>query len=272
MIALGLLLAALIGMLLGLLGGGGSILAVPVFAYVLDLDPKLAIAASFGVVGISSLFAAFSHHCNGNVDVRTGLLFALGSAVVSFAAGAWLSRLLDGTTQMVIFAIVMGLAAVFMFRGRREGRHLRHAHADAPGARRFTPRALAAFLLMGVLVGVVTGVAGVGGGFMIVPVLLLFGGIPMQRAVGTSLLVIAINSFAALGGYLAQPAIREALASTSVGGLALIPFLGVFVLMTMAGAEVGARIGASVPARTLRLAFASFLVVMSAYIVVRTLA
>lgn len=263
MVVAGLILAAVIGVLLGLLGGGGSILAVPVFAYVLDLDPKLAIAASFGVVGIGSLAATLSHWRGGNVDVRSALLFAAGSATVSFAAGAWLSRLLSGSVQMIVFGVVMAVAAIFMFLGRND------PDAPPPEHRR-TPRELALFMLMGVAVGVITGIAGVGGGFMIVPALVLLGGVPMRRAVGSSLLVIAINSFAAFVGYLLQPAIRDGLLSTTIGGIGLPLYLGAFAVLAIGGAFGGAVIGSRVPARVLRLGFASFLVVMATYILVRT--
>jgi uncharacterized membrane protein YfcA len=253
----GLLLALVIGMLLGMLGGGGSILAVPVLAYVVGLEPKLALVASFGVVGVTSLAGAIPHMRARNVDLRGALVFAAGSALVSFAAGAWLSRALSGTMQMLLFAVIMLVAAAFMLR--------RRSVAETVEARRSTPLVLMA----GALVGVLTGIAGVGGGFLIVPALTLLAGVPMRRAVGTSLAVIAMNSAFALLGYLVQPELRDALLETRVGGTSLPSFLALFTAVTIVGAIAGAATGGRMPVALLRRGFAVFLVVMAAYLVLR---
>jgi hypothetical protein len=260
MIIVGLLLAVVIGLLLGLLGGGGSILAVPVFAYVLGLDAKVAIAASFGVIAATSLIGARLNARKGNIDVRSALMFAAGSSVVAFGAGAWLSRLLDGIVQMVIFATVMLAAATFMLRGRGQ--------SSVEPARSPLKRLLL-MLSMGSGVGVITGIAGAGGGFMIVPALVLIAGTPMKRAVGTSLLVIAINSVAALAGYLLQEEVRAGIVGATIDGVPMLPYLVAFTLFTAAGTIAGNALSRRVPPAVLRRSFALFLVVMALYLVVR---
>ena len=193
--ALGLALAALIGLSLGLLGGGGSILTVPILVYVLGFEAKEAIAASLVVVGATSLFGALGHWRAGRVRPRTALAFGLVAMLGAFA-GARLAGLLSGTLQLAVFAVVMLAAAVSIFRGRAEG------DESAP------PRPLPLIVLAGLAVGVLTGVVGVGGGFLIVPALVLLARLPMKQAVGTSLVVIAMNSAAGFTGYLGRVPIR----------------------------------------------------------------
>jgi uncharacterized membrane protein YfcA len=257
--ALGLALALVIGSLLGLLGGGGSILAVPVFVYVLGLDPKIAIATSLGVVGVTSLLAAWPRFRAGEVDLRRALTFAAGSAAGAYA-GALLSKLLSGDLQLVIFAVMMVVAAVFMFRGRRGQEGSRIAER--------TLRTQILIVVQGVGVGLLTGLVGVGGGFMIVPVLVLLGSVSMKRAVGTSLFVIAINSLFGLAGYLMQEPIRTGIAQAEVHGFPLPGYLALFTGVTVVGATIGSLGTRLVDATTLRRAFAVFLVVVAAGMVV----
>lgn len=255
---LGLALSLLIGTLLGLLGGGGSILAVPILVYVLGLDPKLAIAVSLGVVGSASLVGTFTHIRAGNVDFRTALLFTAGSALGAFG-GARLSNLIDGAVQLIIFALMMLIVAISMLRGRRTP-----AAEQAP-EKGFMPskRAIALTLLRGLGVGLLTGIVGVGGGFLIVPALVLLANMPMKRAVGTSLLVITINSASGFIGYLTQPAITEQIRTATVGDFSLITYLLLFTSIAIAGVFVGTWIGLRLKAETLRRSFAFALVAVS---------
>ncbi len=252
MTILGLGLAALIGLSLGLLGGGGSILTVPIFVYVLGFGAKEAIAFSLAVVGAVSLFGAAGHWRAGNVNVRVALLFGV-VAMAGTYAGARLSVLFSGAAQLVLFAAVMLVAAWFMFRGRPAG----SKGGGGTGAEgRGGGLSAGLIVVEGLAVGVLTGLVGVGGGFLIVPALVLLGGIPMKEAVGTSLLVIALKSGAGFYGYLGQVEVPWGF---------LAGFTGVAVL----GILMGTRLVGYVSQGSLRRGFAVFLVVMGVFILYR---
>lgn len=186
MLLLAAVFAALIGLSLGLLGGGGSILTVPVFVYLLGFEAKEAIAGSLAVVGATSLFGAVGHWRAGNVNLRVAAVFG-AVAMPGAYLGARLAAFVSGGVQLTLFAGVMLLAAWFMFRPRNA------AEEDAAGEH---ARGMPLWLIaaQGLAVGLLTGLVGVGGGFLIVPALVLLGKVPMKQAVGTSLLVIAMNS------------------------------------------------------------------------------
>lgn len=241
---IGLLLAVLIGASLGLLGGGGSILAVPVFVYVLGFGAKEAIAMSLAVVGLTSLFAAYGHWRAGNVDLRVALIFG-AVAMSGTYLGARLSVFFSGSAQLILFAGVMLAAAFFMFRDRTPGVEDPQTTGKKLSLRAIVPEGLA--------VGVLTGLVGVGGGFLIVPALVLLGKVPMKLAVGTSLLVISMKSAAGFAGYLGQVEIPWA-------------FMGLFTTLAIAGSFAGTYLVRFVPQRTLKKAFAAFLVVMGLFI------
>ena len=174
MIALTIVLAVFVGVSLGLLGGGGSILTVPLLAYVAGLEAKQAIATSLLVVGVTSAVGAFSHARAGRVQWRTGLVFGAAGMAGAYAGGL-LARFIPGTVLLIGFAVIMIATAVAMLRGRRD-----ISAVDAP-------RSLPLFkiILEGLIVGLVTGLVGAGGGFLVVPALALLGGLPMPVAVGT---------------------------------------------------------------------------------------
>ena len=242
--ALAIVLAVLIGLALGVLGGGGSILTVPIFVYLLGLSAKEAIAMSLAVVGATSLFGAISHWRDGNVDTRVAAIFgavAMGGTYL----GARLAVFFSGAAQLTLFAVVMLLAAGFMFRPPR----LRQPGPEAD-RRRMPPLLIAA---EGIAVGVLTGLVGVGGGFLIVPALVLLGGLSMKQAIGTSLVVIAMKSGAGFLGYLGQVQIDWGL-------------MAVFTPAAIAGILAGARIVRYVPQMALQRAFAVLLVVMGGLI------
>lgn len=240
MIIVGLGLAALIGLSLGVLGGGGSILTVPIFVYVLGFGAKPAIAMTLPVVGTTSLIGAVSHWRQGNLDLRVALLFG-AVAMTGAYLGARLAFLLTGAEQLAILGVVMLGAAVSMLRGRPEG--------DASLPRRPMPVILAAALAVGVL----TGLVGIGGGFLAVPALVLLARTPMKQAVGTSLLVIAMNSAAGFAGYLGQVEIPWG-------------FLTSFTAVAVVGILAGTRIVRYVSQQQLRRAFAIFLFAMAAFV------
>jgi uncharacterized protein len=243
-IAIGAALGFLMGLSLGVLGGGGSILTVPIFVYVLGFAVKESIAMSLFVVGLVALFGAAGHWRAGNVDLGMGLLFG-GFSMVGTFGGARLAVFFSGAAQLVLFAVVMLLAALFMFRGSAEGAVV----AAVP--RR--PRHVGLVAFEGLVVGVLTGLVGVGGGFLIVPALVLLGGVPMKTAVGTSLLVIALKSATGFIGYLDQVQVAWG-------------FMLVFSSIAVAGIATGTRIVRHIPAAALRRAFAVFLVLMGGLI------
>lgn len=242
MIALTVSLAVFVGISLGLLGGGGSILTVPLLAYVGGMDAKQAIATSLLVVGVTSLVGAISHARAGRVQWRTGLIFG-GAGMVGAYAGGVLARFIPGTVLLIGFAVMMIATAVAMLRGRRAVGTSREGH------RLPVPKIVAE----GLVVGLVTGLVGAGGGFLVVPALALLGGLPMPIAVGTSLIVIAMKSFAGLGGYLSSVQINWTVA-LAVTAAAVV------------GSLIGARLTAKVDPDSLRKAFGWFVLAMSSVI------
>ena len=248
-----LLLAVLVGVALGLLGGGGSILTVPLLVYVAGLEAKEAIATSLLVVGVTSIAALVPHARAGRVRWRTGAIFGVAAMAGAYAGGR-VAEFIPGTVLLVAFALMMVATAVAMIRGRR---------ADAGGPGEAAPGGSARelpvklVLLEGVVVGLVTGLVGAGGGFLVVPALVLLGGLPMPVAVGTSLLVIAMKSFAGLAGYLSSVSIDWGLA-LAVTGMAVI------------GSVVGALLSGRVPQDRLRQAFGWFVLVMGVVVLGQT--
>lgn len=237
MLPLALALAAVIGLSLGLLGGGGSILTVPIFVYVLGFAAKPAIAMTLPVVGTTSLVGAVGHWRAGHVNVRMALTFGL-VAMAGAYAGARLAVFLSGAVQLAILGVVMLVAAASMFRGRPE------PSAATPA----TP--LPVVLVAGLGVGMLTGVVGIGGGFLIVPALVLLARVPIKEAIGTSLVVIAMNSFAGFAGYAGQVDIPWR-------------FLALFTSVAILGILAGTRLVQYVSQRQLRRGFAAFLVAMA---------
>ncbi|WP_380164989.1 sulfite exporter TauE/SafE family protein [Jannaschia sp. R86511] len=235
-----LLLAVAVGVSLGLLGGGGSILAVPLLVYVAGLDSKEAIATSLLVVGVTSLAALVPHALAHRVRWRTGLVFGAAAMVGAYLGGR-LAEFVPGTVLLIAFSLMMLATAVAMIRGRR-------AVAEREGGMR-----VGLVLAEGGVVGLVTGMVGAGGGFLVVPALVLLGGLPMSAAVGTSLLVIGLKSFAGLGGYLASVQIDWALAAAVTAAAVL-------------GSVVGGTLTGRIPADTLRRGFGWFVVVMGVFV------
>ena len=237
-------LCVLVGLAIGLLGGGGSILTVPIFVYIVGLEPRDAIATSLLVVGVTSLFAMLSHARAGRVRFRTGLTFGAAGMVGAFIGGR-LGGLLPAPALLLGFAAVMLAAGGAMLRGRVEA-----SEATGPAE-----PALGRALQVGALVGLVTGTVGAGGGFLVVPALALLGGMPMPSAIGTSLLVIAMNSAAGLAGYLGHVDI-----AWSVAGVACVA--------AVAGSQIGAALSGRIPQAKLRTTFGIFVLVMAAVILV----
>ncbi|GGM21186.1 UPF0721 transmembrane protein [Micromonospora sonchi] len=241
-LALTLGLAVLIGVSLGLLGGGGSILAVPLLVYVADLPPKEAIATSLLVVGATSAVGVLPHARAHRVRWRTGLIFGLVGMIGAYAGGR-LAEFIPAPFLLAGFAVMMLATAVAMIRSRRTDKGKPSPH-ELPVFR---------VILDGIVVGLVTGLVGAGGGFLVVPALALLGGLPMPVAVGTSLVVIAMKSAAGLAGYLSSVHINW--------GLALAVTAAAIV-----GSLLGGRLAGRIPADVLRRAFGWSVAVMAVFL------
>lgn len=239
--------ALLIGLSMGLMGSGGSILTVPVLTYLVGQDEKVAIASSLAIVGVISAFGGIPYARASQVDYRSVLLFGVPGMVGAYF-GAHLSRFVDGSTQLLAFSGLMLVAAVLMFRP------IKPRDSDAPRPR----RSPAKICLDGLIVGVFTGFVGVGGGFLIVPALVLLGGLPMHRAVGTSLFIIALKSATGFIKYL--EVLDELQLSLNYEVIAAFATLGIFG--SLAGNQVGNRLDQA----TLRRIFACFLLAIGAFI------
>ncbi|MSO28012.1 MAG: sulfite exporter TauE/SafE family protein [Candidatus Nanopelagicales bacterium] len=253
MLAVAGALAIFIGLAVGILGGGGSILTTPLLVYVMGFDTKDAIAASLFVVGVTSAFGLIRHARGHRVRWRTGLIFGAAGMVGAFIGGQ-VGVHLPGAVLMAVFAVMMGVTAIAMIRVRPKVKA--KAHKGLPIFR---------ILLDGAVVGFVTGLVGAGGGFLVVPALAILGGMPMPMAVGTSLLVVMMKSTAGFLGY-----------AVKFGDGSLVswnPEIHINWLVTIVvtiGAVAGALVGSSFVGRVhpdrLRKAFGWSVLVMACFI------
>lgn len=232
-----------VGLSLGLLGGGGSILTVPILVYLLDYDPKIAIPMSLLTVGVGAFVGGAKYYFKGNIQV-SALVSFLPSAMLGAWLGARLSTTISPLFQMVLFGTLTVLAALAMLRKQK----------DVKNETSRLPIVIASAFFVGIL----TGVVGVGGGFMIVPVLVYFANMKMINAVGTSLLIIAFNSFAALIGYI---------------GVVSIPwgFSLAFTTAVVVGIFIGVKLSEHVDEKKLRRLFAFMLLAVGIYILIKNL-
>jgi uncharacterized membrane protein YfcA len=245
MTAIGAALAIIVGFVLGLLGGGGGVLTVPILVYGLHLPVKAAVPTSLCVVGLVAVIGFLSHLRQGNVAPRVAAVFA-PFAVASAFAGARIARYIPSEVQLIVFAIVGLVASFFMIRGRRV--------TTPAGAYRFdaTPRTIALLGLQASGVGLLTGIIGIGGGFLIVPALVLVAKVPMRLAVGTSLLVITMNALGGFAGYVGH---------APIDWRVIVWFTAFAIVGTLAGTVASAR----VPQQRLRQVFGILLVGVSLY-------
>jgi len=236
--------ALAIGLSLGLLGSGGSILTVPVLHYLLHQPEQVAIAGSLLVVGLIATAACIPYALAKRVDWRNVLRFGLPGM-----AGAWvgasLARWVPGSLQLALFAVVMLVAAWRMLRA-------------APLATASAEPHPAAIVAGGTAVGALSGLVGVGGGFLIVPALVLLAAVPMSSAVGTSLAIISMDSFTGFGKYVLVLDARGVVLDWRV--LLVIAAIGI------AGSMFGSRLGRQLPQSTLRRIFGVFLVAMGLFV------
>jgi uncharacterized membrane protein YfcA len=235
----------LIGFSLGALGAGGSILTVPILVYAMGVPVQGATGTSLAIVGLNALTGALDHLRRGRALLRTGIAFGVSGVLGAFA-GVWLNHQLRGELVMLFFSLLMIAAAVSMLRRRSGGTSV------ASFEERCEMIGCARLVLVGIGVGFLTGFFGVGGGFLIVPALVLLLGLPMPLAVGTSLVAISLNALWGLLGNL-QFGTFDLMLTTlfAVGGVV--------------GVLTGGKLAGRLPDRTLRAAFAVLVVGLASY-------
>jgi uncharacterized protein len=242
-LVLGYMLSIAIGVSLGLLGGGGSILTVPLLHYVFGVAPHDAVAMSLVVVGATAVAALVPRAMAGTVNWRVGLLFGVASIASSYVGGRF-GALLPSHVLLTAFSIVMIAAGAAMLARARGA-------VGAPRLREVSARRLVA---VGLATGLLTGVLGAGGGFIIVPALTLFAGLALREAVATSLLVIAVNSVAGVAGTMHHATFDDRLVLAVTG-------------FAIAGSFAGARIARRISVSQLQRAFAWFVIIVGVLIV-----
>ncbi|MFG1501296.1 sulfite exporter TauE/SafE family protein [Halobacteriovorax sp. XZX-3] len=238
------LLALIAGTTLGLLGGGGSILVVPILVYIVKIDPKIAITMSLAIVGLTGFMGTLRHHKNGNVMVK--LAFQFGAmTMLSTYLGTYLASFISGQVQLYIFAGIMLLASVSMLKNGKNIKVKSSSNLTIFGAAS--------------VVGIVTGLIGVGGGFLIVPALVNFFNVPMKKAIGTSLLIIAINSLIGfVGNIINSPNLELD-----------YQFIAIFTALAIVGSQLGSALTHKLPQDKLKKIFGYFLIVMGIFMIVR---
>lgn len=255
--------AGLIGIALGLIGGGGSILTVPVLVYLFHIEPTLATAYSLFIVGITSLVGGVKSATKGLVDYRTAVVFAIPSFIAVYLTRRFLVPLLPDSLMtigtfvltkdvaiMIFFGLIMLAAAVSMIRKKH-----RVVPDDAPVQYNYPM-----IVLEGTVVGALTGIVGAGGGFLIIPALVLFAKLPMKKAVGTSLVIIAAKS---LIGFLGDIGSGQHIDYKFMGIVSLIAIVGIFL---------GTYISKYIESKKLTSGFGWFVLAMSVYIIVNEVA
>ena len=271
-VALSLLFGMVVGVSLGLTGGGGSIFAVPLLVFGLAVRPREAVGISLAAVGATALVGGLRRLARGEVEVRTGLLFA-AVGMEGAPAGSWLGGRVPEGVLLVLFAALMLAVAVRMWvqaslrpEETRAVRAASHAQAGegGPSCRRdpdgrlyLTSRCFAVLVVAGLASGVLSGLFGVGGGFVIVPALVLVTGMGIHRAVATSLLVIALVSASGVASYVAA------------GRPLPLGLAGLFLAGGLAGMEAGTLLGRRLGGPGLQKLFASAMVAVAAFIVAK---
>ena len=253
-IILSLISGSLIGASLGLLGGGGSILTVPILVYVIGQDVHSAIGISLAIVGLSSLFGMLVHQHNGNVRFKSGILFGVVS-MIGAIPGTWLNRLVIGKVILILFGLMMIAVALSML-------HKKVSKAELNNTRRpceaYSLRDWLHLSLWGGIVGFLTGFFGVGGGFLIVPALVLIGNFSPHQAIGTSLLIITMASLSGFLGHL---------------GFGNLDFkvLGLFSVGGLAGVILGSALAGRMSDRKLAKGFAWFIMMIGSFVLYKNL-
>jgi hypothetical protein len=259
---IGYIASLVIGVSLGLIGGGGSILTVPVLVYLFKVEPVLATAYSLFIVGLTSLVGAGPKYKQGEVNLKTALIFGIPSILAVYATRAFIVPAIPSEVftlgsfvitksilMMLLFAVLMVFASVSMIKSKKKNAE------ENTGEQKFNYPMI---LLEGTVVGVLTGLVGAGGGFLIIPALVILSKLPMKQAIGTSLLIIAAKSLIGFTGDLGKQQMDWTLLLT-VSGLAVI---GIFV---------GNALSKKISADSLKKGFGYFVLVMGVYIITKEL-
>lgn len=261
---IGYLASLLIGISLGLIGGGGSILTVPVLVYLFGVNPVLATSYSLFIVGSTALVGALPKYKQGLVNLKTAIIFGIPSIAAVYATRKFLVPLIPDEVfsvgdflvtksilMMVLFAVLMVFASYSMITSKK---------APVESEKEETPQKFnyPMILLEGAVVGVLTGLVGAGGGFLIIPALVIFSKLPMKQAVGTSLLIIAAKSLFGFTGDLGHFAIDWKL-------------LGIVTVLAIIGIFIGNKLSHKISGEKLKKGFGWFVLVMGIYIIVKEL-
>jgi uncharacterized protein len=261
----GLIASSVIGISLGLIGGGGSILTVPVLVYLFNVDPVLATAYSLFIVGLSSLVGAFPKYKAGMIDLKTAVVFGIPSIIAVFLTRKVLVPAIPATlfevagvsvtkalAMMILFAVLMVAASVSMIRDKKKEEQA----TDEPRVFNYPM-----ILLEGAVVGVLTGLVGAGGGFLIIPALVMLSKLPMKQAVGTSLLIIAAKSLIGFTGDVMENA--DNMDWTLLSVVTALAVVGIFV---------GNQLSKKIDGAALKKGFGWFVLAMGIYIIIKELA
>lgn len=253
----GYIASILIGLSLGLIGGGGSILTVPLLVYLFNIDPTVATSYSLFIVGSASLVGAWRNYAKGHVSIKTALLFGVTSVTTVFLTRKFIIPAIPeqittigsfevtrSLLTMVLFAILMLMASIKMIKGRKET------------TEETKKASITALILYGVGIGLVTGFLGAGGGFLIIPALVFFVGLDMKSAIGTSLAIIALNSLIGFTGDIGTMPIDWT-------------FLLTITAISVAGIFVGIQLGKKMPGDKLKKGFGWFVLIMGIYILIK---
>ncbi len=254
---LGYVASLIMGVTLGLMGGGGSILTVPILVYLFGLNPMIATGYSLFVVGVTALIGSAMYIRKGDIDLRAGISFAIPSIIgVQFSRGFILPSipqviasfpsftLTKDVLIMATFALLMIGASYSMIRARK----------PAPGNQSSSLRYIALMALQGLFVGIIAGFVGAGGGFLIVPALVLLAGLSMRVAVGTSLMIIALQSLAGFAG--------DVLRGTDIQW----PLIGTVAVIAVLGIVAGSAFAHKIKEQKLKITFGWFVLIMGAAI------
>lgn len=263
---IGYIASLIIGISLGLIGGGGSILTVPVLVYLFGVEPVLATAYSLFIVGLSSLVGAFPKYKQGLVNLKTALIFGIPAIAAVYATRRFIVPLIPdhvfsiggfvvtkNILMMVLFAILMVFASVSMIREKNKNGNGNGSEVN--GEQKFNYPLI---LLEGAVVGILTGLVGAGGGFLIIPALVLLSKLPMKQAVGTSLLIIAAKSLIGFTGDLSHYTMDWKL-------------LLIVTALAIAGIFIGDGLSKKIDGNKLKKGFGWFVLVMGIYIIVKEL-
>ena len=256
---LGYIGALVVGLVLGLIGGGGSILTVPLLVYLLGYNPVIATAYSLFVVGTSSMVGTYQKYKEGLVDFKTGLAFSFPSFIAVYLSRRYLVPGIPDTlfsfgdyaltkemSIMIFFAIIMLLASFSMIKKKK---HIHEVSKPQPYYKTF---------IQGLTIGTITGLIGAGGGFLYVPALVVWANIPMKKAVGTSLIIVTINSLIGFIGDIQTLEIEWV-------------FLLSFTLISVIGIILGVFISKFISGKKLKKSFGYFILIMAVYIIYKEL-